>query len=397
MEEERRTYIVRYGEVALKGENKPYFERLLMERMRKLLKKYEGVEVRKESGLVFIRTPLDLPQEAVTKEMGRVFGIDSISPAIELPSDMDVICEAAAEYMLEQLKLRGFRTFKVEAKRSDKSFPVTSPEIGRIVGASVLKACKVLRVDVHHPDVLLYVHVRQGKSFLFESKLSGQGGLPLGVNGRGLVLLSGGIDSPVAAFLMAKRGMMIEAVHFNSYPYTSERAWEKIQALARILARYTGRVRITSVNMLPIQEEINERCPEELMTLLLRRFMLRVAEAVAQDRGCQMLITGESLGQVASQTADALVVTDQTVQMPVMRPLIGMDKMEIVALAEKIGTFETSIQPYEDCCTVFLPKHPSTRPRLARVLEAEACLDAEAMVAAVLAEKEVVTVFPEDE
>lgn len=396
MDEQRNTYIVRYGEVALKGDNKPYFERILVERMRKLLKKYPGVEIRREDGLVFVRTPVDLPAEAVTKEVSKVFGVDSISPAVEVESDMEAIGRAAVAYMKQVIETREVKTFKVAAKRSDKSFPVPSPEIGRIIGAKILIGCKVLKVDVHQPDCMLFVHVRRGKTFIFEEKLSGRGGLPLGTNGRGLTLLSGGIDSPVAAYLMARRGMVIEGVHFHSYPYTSERAWEKVQELARLISVYCGRIRITSINLLPIQEQIAEHCPEELMTILVRRFMMKIAERVAEERGCLMLITGESLGQVASQTADALVVTDQAVSLPVMRPLIAMDKTAIIEIAQEIGTFETSIQPYEDCCTVFLPRHPATKPRLERVLEAESRLDAEALIEAAFQSREMVTVAAEE-
>ena len=251
-------------------------------------------------------------------------------------------------------------------------------------------------MDVHKPDCLLFVHVRRECTYIYEQKVSGFGGLPLGTNGKGLVLLSGGIDSPVAAWMMAKRGMYIEAVHYHSYPYTSERAWEKVQDLARILAGYCGRIRIHSVNLLPIQEQIVANCPEEETTILVRRFMMKIAERIARETGCLMLITGENVGQVASQTAEALVVTDAAVQMPVMRPLIALDKVDIMQKAQEIGTFETSIQPYEDCCTVFLPKHPKTKPKLDKILQSESALDCEALIEAALASKEVVTVYPED-
>ncbi|MDO4552307.1 MAG: tRNA uracil 4-sulfurtransferase ThiI [Bacillota bacterium] len=396
MEEQRNTYIVRYGEVALKGDNKPYFERILMERMRKLLKKYPGVEIRRENGLVLIRTPRELPAEAVTKELSKVFGVDSLSPAVEVDSELEAIGAAAVKYMSELMARREIKTFKVEARRSDKSFPVQSPEIGRIIGAKILKACKTLKVDVHQPDCRLFVQVRQGNSFIYEEKLSGRGGLPLGTNGRGLVLLSGGIDSPVAAYMMARRGMVVEAVHFHSYPYTSERAWEKVKELAGILAEYCGRIRITSINLLPIQEQIAQHCPEELTTILVRRFMMKLGQRVAEDRGCLMLITGENLGQVASQTAEALTVTDQAVDLPVMRPLIAMDKTDIIELAKDIGTFETSIQPFEDCCTVFLPRHPSTKPRLDRVLEAESRLEGEALIEQAFEARETELVLPRE-
>jgi len=296
--------------------------------------------------------------------------------------------------MMEAINERGVKTFKVEAKRADKNFPVKSPEIGRLIGGAVLKGCKVLSVDVHNPDCRLFVDVRHDKSYIYQDKIAGFGGLPLGTNGKGLTLLSGGIDSPVATWMMAKRGMMIEAIHFHSYPYTSQRAQEKVEDLAAIVATYCGRFKMHVVNLLPIQEAIVENCPEEETTILVRRFMMRIAERIAQQNDCGMLITGENLGQVASQTAESLVVTDASVKMPVMRPLIAMDKVDIMDLAKEIGTYETSIMPYEDCCTVFLPKHPATKPRLERILESESKLDCEALIDAAIEAKEIVNIFP---
>lgn len=401
---EQKTYIVRCGEVALKGMNKPYFERMLVERIRKSLKKVgSGVEVRRDEGLIFVRTPMEMEEEVTIKAITKVFGVASVSPAVELNIEegsaqqiMDKIGEAAVEYMMNLIETRGIKTFKVDAKRANKQFPIQSPEIGRMIGASILKGCKVLSVDVHDPDCKLFVHVRRGKAYVFEQKVSGFGGLPLGTNGKGMVLLSGGIDSPVAAFMMAKRGMMIEAIHFHSYPYTSERAWEKVQELASIVANYCGRFTIHSINLLPIQEAIVANCPEDEITILVRRFMMRLAERVAKETGCLMLITGENIGQVASQTAEALVVTDASVQMPVMRPLIAMDKVDIMDIAKEIGTYETSILPYEDCCTVFLPKHPSTKPKLPRILESESHLDVDALVEAALESRTSTVIYPQD-
>lgn len=393
---ERNIFIVRCGEVALKGMNKPYFERMLVERIKKMLKRYDGIEVKRHEGLIFVRADKSIPKDAVIGQISKVFGVASISPAVEVETDMDKIGEAAVQLMLELIEEKGVQTFKVEAKRADKTFPVTSPEIGRIIGAKVLIGCKVLKVDVHNPECLLFVDVRREKSYIYEQKISGFGGLPLGTNGKGLVLLSGGIDSPVAAWMMAKRGMMIEAIHFHSYPYTSERAQEKVEELAGIVASYCGRFKMHVVNLLPIQEKIVQHCPEEETTILVRRFMMRIAEHIALETGCMMLITGENLGQVASQTAEALVVTDASVNMPVMRPLIAMDKVDIMDKAQEIGTFETSIQPYEDCCTVFLPKHPTTKPKLEKILESESRLDAEALIEAAIASKEIVNIFPRD-
>lgn len=395
MEKEKNTFIVRCGEIALKGMNKPYFERVLLERIRRNLKKYDGVEANRREGLIFVKAPARYDADEVIQDISRVFGVASVSHAAEVASDLDVIYEAAGEYMADLMKSRNIATFKVETKRADKSFPVESPEISKRVGGAVLKRCKVLKVDVHQPDCVLYVNVRHGYTYIYADKIKGFGGLPLGTNGKGMVLLSGGIDSPVAAWMMAKRGMVIEAVHFHSYPYTSERAQEKVFDLTRILASYCGRIKVHCVNLLGIQEAIGENCPEDEMTILSRRFMMMIAERIARDNGCDMLITGENIGQVASQTAQGLVVTDNAVSMPVMRPLIAMDKVDIMDLAQKVGTYETSIQPFEDCCTVFLPKHPVTKPRLENILKSESVLDKEALIAAALETRDTTVILPE--
>lgn len=392
---EQNILIVRCGEVALKGMNKPYFERMLVDRIRRNLKDFQGVEIRRSEGLIFVRADKALDINAIIRQISKVFGVASISQAVEAPSNLDEIGVEAVKYMMNLIEEKGIRTFKVEAKRADKNFPVKSPEIGRIIGAKVLIGCKVLKVDVHQPDVLLHVDVRADRSYIYDAKIQGFGGLPLGTNGKGLVLLSGGIDSPVAAWMMAKRGMLIEAIHFHSYPYTSPRAQEKVEDLARIVASYCGRFKLHCVNLLPIQEQIVANCPEEETTIHVRMFMMRIAERIARDTGCMMLITGENLGQVASQTAEALVVTDSAVSMPVMRPLIAMDKIDIMDKAQEIGTYETSIQPYEDCCTVFLPKHPSTKPKLDRILESESVLDIEGLVEAAVQAQEIINIFPE--
>lgn len=393
---EQHIFIVRCGEVALKGMNKPYFERMLAERIRKLLKrKFADFEVKRQEGLIFVRADKSYEKEEIIREISKVFGVASISPAVEAEPALDAIGEAAVAYMKKAIEERGIQTFKVKAKRADKNFPVKSPEIGRIIGAKILIGCKVLRVDVNHPDCLLFVDVRHDKAYIYQDKIAGFGGLPLGTNGKGMSLLSGGIDSPVATWMMAKRGMMIEAIHFHSYPYTSQRAQEKVEELARIVATYCGRFKMHVINLLPIQEQIVQNCPEEETTILVRRFMMRIAEKVAGETGCGMLITGENLGQVASQTAEALVVTDASVKMPVMRPLIALDKVDIMDKAREIGTYETSIQPYEDCCTVFLPKHPVTKPRLERILESESRLDCETLIADAAASRETIDIKPE--
>lgn len=394
--EKKNTYIVRTGEVALKGMNKPYFEKVLLGRIKNALKDYKGVEAYRQEGLIFVKTPAEYPDEEVEHTILNVFGVASLSSAVETESDMEKIGEAAAEYMKKLIKVRNVKTFKVEAKRADKSFPVQSPEIASRIGGYVLKANDgMIKVDVHNPDCVLYVNVRHGHSYVFADKIRGFGGLPLGTNGRGLILLSGGIDSPVAAWMMAKRGMMIEAVHFHSYPYTSERAREKVYDLTGILAGYCGTIKVHSINLLSIQQAIGEKCDEDEMTILSRRFMMMLAERVAEENNCDMLITGESIGQVASQTVQGIVATDNAVDMPVMRPLIAMDKIDIIDVAKKIGTYETSIEPYEDCCTVFLPKHPVTKPKLSKILESESHLDVEALIEEAMKTMETVSIGPD--
>ncbi|MDO4481653.1 MAG: tRNA uracil 4-sulfurtransferase ThiI [Bacillota bacterium] len=394
-----KVLMIKYGEIALKGMNKPYFERVLMERIRKAVKEYSEASVWRYEGVVFARTSDVEKLPEMAKEISKVFGVSTVSIAAEVESDPETIFSDAAEYMKEIRKDQNIRTFKVEAKRSNKQFPIISPEIARKAGGSILKACNdnpeySLKVDVHNPDCMLFVDVRRDKTYIYHDKMAGFGGLPLGTNGKGLVLLSGGIDSPVASWMMAKRGMNIEAIHFHSYPFTSDRAKEKVLDLARILSGYCGRIKVHCINLLEIQQAINENCPEEQMTILSRRFMMKIAERLAREVKADVLITGENIGQVASQTVQGLVVTDNAVEIPVMRPLIAMDKVDIMEIAQKIGTFETSIQPFEDCCTVFLPKHPSTKPKLESILESEKHLDEETLIANAMAGIEHYTINP---
>ena len=391
---EKNIFIVRCGEVALKGMNKPYFEKMLVQRIRKLLGKFENTEVYRHEGLVFVKADKKYDQQDIINEISKVFGVASISPALECESELNAIGDCAVGLMNKLIEEKGIKTFKVSAKRADKDFKVTSPEIARIIGAKVLVGCKVLSVDVHNPDCELFVDLRKDVTYVFEKKISGFGGLPLGTNGKGMLLLSGGIDSPVAGFMMAKRGMLIEAVHFHSYPYTSQRAKEKVLDLAGELATYVGRYKVHVINLLPIQEEIVKNCPEDETTIHVRCFMMKIAEELAKKNGCQVLITGENLGQVASQTAEALTVTDASVEIPVMRPLIAMDKVDIIDRAKEIGTYETSIMPYEDCCTVFLPKHPVTKPRLERILKSESKLDVDELVRKAIEAEEIVDIKP---
>lgn len=377
---DKQIFIIRCGEVSLKGMNKPYFERILLERLRNAFSKYDGAFIRWIDGLMIAEVPKEYVSEEVIKTACKVFGVASVSKAFRTGREIEDIIEAAGIYMDDILKNENIRTFKVKAKRADKTYPIKSPEIARMVGGGILNHIKSLRVDVHKPDCEIYVDVRREGTYLYSGKMMGYGGLPLGTNGRGLVLMSGGIDSPVAAFLMAKRGMSINAIHFHSYPYTSQRALDKVKRLVGVLTEYMGTINMSIVNLLPIQEEIVKYCPPDETTILVRRFMMRISERIAKKNGDMMLITGESLGQVASQTADALVVTDSSVEIPVMRPLIAMDKIDIMDKAKEIGTYNISIEPYEDCCTVFLPKHPVTKPKLKYIEKSESLLNVEELV-----------------
>ena len=390
----KKLYLIRSGEVALKGANKPYFERMLLGRIAQVLKPYPEIALRREDGLILAETPEDLKESVFLSQVSKVSGVESISPATSVESKIASIERAAVDYVKVMQQETGFRSFKVEAKRSDKTFPILSPDIEKRVGSVVLSECPGISVDVHHPDQMVFIHVRRERTYLYGRKIPCLGGLPIGTNGKGLVLLSGGIDSPVAAFLMANRGMFIEAVHFHSFPYTSERAFEKVLALGQILTETCGKIKIHSINLLPIQEKIVSTCNEDETTILVRRFMMRIAERVAKETGSLMLITGENLGQVASQTAESLVVTDEATTLPVMRPRIGMHKTEIIEKARQIGTFETSILPYEDCCTVFLPKHPVTKPTLEQIQNSEALLQIEALVDEAMESKVSVLVSP---
>ena len=378
----RELLLVRFGEIFLKGLNRPYFLRELVKRIRYAVKDIHG-HVWLHDGRIFVSEFDDM--EACIRKVTKVFGVHSVCPAVELPrDDFDAI---AAEAVKMMAGVSG--TFKVIARRSDKTYPMDSMQIARELGARVLSSNPGLSVDVHKPEHPLYVEIRD-VCYLYSRVVMAVGGMPVGTNGRATLLLSGGIDSPVAGWMIAKRGVQIDAVHYHSYPYTSDRAREKVLDLARILSESCCGVRVHVVPFTKIQMEIHEKCPEEYTTLIMRRYMMRIAERIAKREGSSALITGESIGQVASQTMDALGVTDSTVTMPVFRPLIGFDKSEIIEIAEKIGTFETSSLPYEDCCTVFTPKHPATHPKMEKVLEGESRLDTEALIEEALAGVEVV-------
>ncbi len=390
-----KVLIIRYGEIALKGLNKSFFEDKLVRHIELNLRTLGKTRVYKSNGMLFADID-ELDEAEAIAQVTKVFGVVFVSPAYAFDVDMDQIYRVALEHTLERLQEGNIKTFKVESRRGDKRFPMSSLEIAREVGGYILSKVEGLKVDVHQPDLRIHVEVRD-RAYVFSKRVSGLGGLPLGTNGKAMLLLSGGIDSPVAGWMVAKRGVRIEAVHYHSYPFTSERAKEKVIELTRILSRYCGKIRVHNINLLPIQKEINEKCPPEEMTILSRRFMMKIAEKLALQRGCDGLITGESIGQVASQTVQGLTVTNAAVTMPVFRPLIATDKTDIVELARKIGTFETSILPYEDCCTVFLPKRPVTKPKLERMILSENKLDVEALIQEAIENVEILEIEPEDE
>ncbi len=382
--------IVRYGEIALKGKNRSYFENKLFHNVKTVLKGMEDIRVSKQHGRIFVEHHEEDTEEVVER-VTKVFGIVSVSPAVKVENDIEKIKAVALEEVKQTLEESDYSTFKVESRRSNKGFEFKSPEISRIVGGYVNQSIDALQVDVHNPEFILNVEVRN-QSYVYCRVIPGFSGMPYGSAGKGMLLLSGGIDSPVAGWLMAKRGMALEAVHFHSYPFTSERAKEKVMELARIVSEYTGKIRVHNVNLLEIQQAINEHCPEEEMTILSRRFMMAIAERIAGERGCQALITGESIGQVASQTIQGLTVTNSRVSLPVLRPLIAMDKVDIIKWAKKIGTFETSILPFEDCCTVFLPERVVTRPRVQDIEESEQLLEVESLIEKAIAGKDVIDI-----
>ena len=370
----KEIFLCKYGEIVLKGANRKYFEDMLCREMKKRARAYGNFDVYRAQSTIYIEPKDDMADmDGMFAAASKVFGIVAISRAAVCEKNMEDISRVAAAYI--PAFLAGKKTFKVESKRSDKTFALDSMEISREIGGVILDACPNMRVDVHHPDVTVKVEIREFGAYISAGQFKGAGGMPIGTNGRGLLLLSGGIDSPVAGYMLAKRGVRIEALHFESFPYTSERAREKVLELAKIVSEYAGDIYVHVVSLTHIQEELVKHCEEDYFTLLLRRYMMTIAERVAKMKNCSALITGESLGQVASQTMQAIGVTDAAVNLPVFRPCIGMDKEEIVTIARQIGTFETSIQPYEDCCTVFTPKHPRTKPELEKVLAQENKLD----------------------
>lgn len=382
--------LVRYGEIHLKGLNRPYFERKLIENIRRALREMHA-RVERAQGRIYVWGIPKEEETAAIEKLQKIFGLHSISPALAVEKDYDVIGSTLCSMMKKTLSGREHATFKVFARRSDKHFPMTSDQINRELGGLLLSRFHALKVDVHDPEIKVGVEIRE-KAFLYTDEYMCAGGMPVGTSGRAALLISGGIDSPVAGYLMAKRGLELSAVHFYSYPYTSERARDKVIDLARIVAGYAGPIRLHLVPFTEIQMAIYEKCPSKETTVLMRRLMMRIAEMIAKNDGAQALITGEALGQVASQTLESLAVTNDAVSMPVFRPLIGFDKDDIVAIAHKIGTFETSILPYEDCCTVFVPQHPVTKPQVDKLRESEAIVDFTEMIETALKETELLIV-----
>ncbi|MBQ8839721.1 MAG: tRNA 4-thiouridine(8) synthase ThiI [Clostridia bacterium] len=390
----KEVILCKYGEVILKGANRSDFEAKMLKQLRLRAKRIGNYKIFYAQSTVYIE-PLDEESldkiDEMTYQATHVFGFVGVSRAFACKKDMNEILEVVRTYLPE--KLKSYKTFKAEAKRADKRFPLKSPEISAQVGGAVLSSVPKIKVDIHNPEVVVRVEIRESEAYIHAGQEKGAGGIPYGCSGRGLLLLSGGIDSPVAGYMMAKRGVELEAIHFESYPYTSERAKEKVLELAKHLTNYTMRLRVHVVSLTKIQELLRDNCEEEYFTLLLRRYMMAISLKLAHELDCEAIITGESLGQVASQTMKAINVTNALADIPVYRPLIGMDKDEIVQISRKIGTFDTSVLPYEDCCTVFTPRHPRTRPELDKVIEQENKLDFNALVEEAYSTKESIVVM----
>lgn len=380
--------LIKCGELILKGNNRGKFEDRLVKNIKNAIRKYGNFNVWKEQATMFVESAdenTDL--ETAITPIQKVFGIIKISPAWRAEKKLDSIVRIALNNCTE---LRDAKTFKVEAKRADKKFELKSPEICMEAGGRILEAYPHLKVDLHHPDVTIHVDVRQDYAYVYSRAYPGAGGIPTGTGGKGMLLLSGGIDSPVAGWMMAKRGMELEAIHFFSYPYTSERAKEKVIDLAKILTQYTGSLKLHVVPFTELQLALVDKCPGDQITILIRRAMSRIAQQICAQTGSLALITGESLGQVASQTLHSLAVTNEVAELPVLRPLIGLDKEEIIQYARRIDTYETSILPYEDCCTIFVPKHPETKPKLEKIRLSEAKVDMDALIRQAVENTEVI-------
>lgn len=372
-------FLLKLGEIVLKGLNRKSFEAKLMANIRRRLAPLGDFKVYCMQSTIYVE-PLNeaADMDAAEDALKKVFGIISLTRAAACEKDKDAIAALAKEYLREELE--SAKSFKVESKRSDKRFPMTSIQLSQYVGGELADAFPECEVDVHDPELVVHVEVRDLAAYVHSTPIQGAGGMPVGCNGTAITLLSGGIDSPVSTYMIARRGVRLIPVHFFSFPYTSQQAKDKVVELAQLLTQYCGKMTIEVVPFTHIQEEIRDKCPEEYFTLIMRRFMMRIAEKIALRNGAKAIVTGENLGQVASQTMEAMASTQSVINMPVLQPCIGMDKEEIVTLARKIGTFETSILPYEDCCTVFTPRHPKTHPKLPEVAKAESVLDIEALV-----------------
>lgn len=388
--------IVKYGEIGVKGKNRYIFENKLIKNIKNMLKPIDKFNVYKEYGRVYVDLG-DYEYDEVCEEVKKVFGVVGVCPAVKVLRNNEEDVEAAynklketALMVLEEKIANGAKTFKVESRRGDKSFRLTSQDMSIDIGGYLLSNVgDKIKVDINKPEVKIKCELRENNVVVYSDTVPGYGGLPIGTNGKAMSLLSGGIDSPVATWMVAKRGMEVEAIHFHTYPFTSEKSQEKVKDLARILAKYCGRVRLHKVNLLEIQKSVSLNCRDEEMTIISRRFMMRIAERVAIKRNCDALITGESIGQVASQTIQGLTCTNASVSLPVFRPLIAMDKTEIIDIAKKIDTFETSIIPEEDCCSVFAPKKPVTKPKLERIEDSEKALDVEKLIEDAISNMEV--------
>lgn len=381
------TYMIRYGEIGLKGKNRPAFERRLMNNISRALHHVGSARVMRVYGRILVES--DAQPARVLDKLSKVFGIVGVSPSLRLPLDQEAIFKGALETLKDaaahtQRAAESPLTFKVEARRSNKQFPLTSPELNGLIGGYLLDNYPGLQVDVHNPQIKVRVEIREKNAFVYAADMPGVGGLPVGASGKALLLLSGGIDSPVAGWMAMKRGIEIEAIHFYSFPFTGEKSLEKVRDLCRALTAYTARIKLHVVHFTDIQKEIQKNCPEELRVTIMRRMMFRLSKRIAEQQGALALVTGESVGQVASQTLESMQVINHVIDIPVLRPLVGMDKLEIIARSQQIGTYDTSILPYEDCCTLFLPKHPATRPRLDQAQEAEKPLDIEELMAEAL-------------
>ena len=384
-------FLLKLGEIVLKGQNRWQFENKLKQNINRRMRPFGQFHVSIVQSTVFVEPQSeDCDMDGAWDACRYIFGVVAICRCRACPKDLDAVFDAVREFLDDDLLAA--KSFKVESKRSDKRFPLNSIQISQEIGGRIAEAYPHLKVDVHNPEYTVNVEIRDQMAYVHGPAEPGAGGLPTGVGGRAMVLLSGGIDSPVAAYMMAKRGVEIECVHFFSYPYTSELAKDKVIELARLVTKYCGRMTLNIVGFTEIQEAIRDNCPEEYFTLIMRRFMMEISERIGRDHGCGCIVTGENLGQVASQTMEAMAVTSAVVSLPVFTPLIGMDKEEIVTAARRIGTMETSILPYEDCCTVFTPRHPRTKPTLEQVLRAERKLDRQALIARALENTELLKV-----